>query len=110
MTISVVSAFPAAARMMCSSCGRFTCLELANDAEALLWREDAAERRRLPKASGTLVGGFQEPEQLADGRVQQGLPFEQIEPGAGRTGLQPARHVGARLLHECRLRSQFRRD
>ena len=106
-TMASASALPAASRMMCSSCGRFTGLEFANDGEALRFGEYPAERTRLAKARGALVGRFHEREQLIEGAGDKELPFEQSGPGSGGTGFQPADDVCARFVHECGLASQF---
>ena len=109
-TRSVVSALPAAARMRCSSCGRFTSVKFANDREPLLGSEDAAEGTRLPQAGGAFVGRFEEREQLVEWAGEHALPFEQVGPGAWRNGFQPAGEIAAGLLGQRRLAPQFRRD
>lgn len=74
-TTSVVSAFAAAARMICSSWERFTAFVFEENPGAFFLVEDAAERTRLTKSRAPLVFIPKHDENFIERAFQQGLPF-----------------------------------
>src|ERR1700731_2534263 len=106
-TMSVVSVLAAAARMMCSSCARFTGVEFAQNEISFLRCNDAAGRTRLPEPRGVLIGGFELSKERLSGPFHEPLPFEQNWSDASRAGGQPSSEICLSLADQIGVRANF---
>jgi hypothetical protein len=106
MTNSGAPVMPAAARMMCSSCG--LCMALADgslDGPNLRRRKNAGEGRVLTQATALFGIGFEYTAKVFKRPIKDNLPFAIAtnECGRIRVQAQPANKIIARDLKQCRL-------
>src|SRR5712672_506975 len=101
-TMSSASALPAAARMMCSSCGRVTGLKVAQNPPALLGGEDSRKRAGLAEPHGAFLPRCENGEQFVERATEKFLPFEKCGARAFGAVPQPPFEIAARVLDEPR--------
>lgn len=109
-TISRTSAFPAAARMMCSSWCRIINRVLLQYGRPLMRRQHSSKGIGLTQANRPLIGPSQQLQHLRNGQLQHSVPLQQRRPHLWRTGCQPSRDGCAASFDQRRISTQSHRN